>query len=185
MAKTTEKAKFKPSRRLGDAIKKIQKKKFASRDEVIEFAEELRDVAVQETEGERNHAEFAKFIKVAHDLVGRTITKGFGDRKMHIVVTSVEVTRDTARIDGFAIGQLLPFNTTLGILPVKRWVLSENKLSFDKKLLYWDNYRCHIDTPESFSDINDTLSKLGQAFFGKADQSPVITPKKTKFPYGV
>ena len=112
---------------------------------------------------------------------------------MHIVVTSVEVTRDVtsydatrgmARIDGFAIGQLLPLNNTLGIMPIKRWVLSENKLTFDKKLLYWDNYKCHIDAPDAFADVNDTLAKVGQAFFGKADQSPVITPKKTKFPYG-
>ena len=155
--------------------------------EIIEAANRL-SMAAREDEDERlTGCDFRAFSLVAHDLVGRTLTrvltKGRPEREAHSYITGVSVERDVIRLDALTIDA---FNMLGAIRGITNYQLGIHRSFFTLRGtdMYVRGERVYIDSPEAFAEFNVKLRAIAEAVDEKLVPMLRINPKKTKFKYG-
>jgi len=155
--------------------------------EIIEAANRLSMAAREDEDRRLTGCNFRAFSLVAHDLVGRTLTrvltKGRPEREVHSYITGVSVERDVIKLDALTIDA---FNMLGAIRGITNYQLGIHNsfLTLRGTDIYVRGERVYIDSPEAFAEFNVKLRAIAEAVDEKLVPALRINPKKTKFKYG-
>lgn len=155
--------------------------------EIIEAANRLSMAAREDEDRRLTGSDFRAFSLVAHDLVGRTLTrvldKGRPVREAHSYITGVSVERDQIRLDALTIDVFNMIGADRGIINYQLGI-HRSFLALRGTDIYVRGERVYIDSPEAFAAFNVKFRAIAEAVDPKLVPALRINPKKTKFKYG-
>ena len=166
-----------------DEFRRLQQLDPKTDQEIIEATNSLNQIAREADDKARSGSDFKKFMRVAHDLEHRTITRYIKPgHPIHSYVYHVEKAPD----GGVYLHTLTAATfSALGNRGVTRARLAVGRdVSIRGKELYFRSYLATIDVPEAFVEFKEYAEVMSKAFSGKTPWEYSIEPKKTKFPYG-
>lgn len=164
-------------------FRRIQQLDPKTDEEIIEATNSLNQVAREADDKGRAGSDFKKFMRVAHDMEHRTITRYMKPgHPIHSYVYHVEKAPD----GGVYLHTLTAATfSALGTRGLTRARLAVGRdVSIRGKELYFRSYLATIDAPEAFAEFKEYAEVMSKAFSGKIPWEYSIEPKKTKFPYG-
>ena len=155
--------------------------------EIIEAANRVSMAAREDEDMRLTGCDFRAFSLVAHDLVGRTLTRvldtGRPAREAHSYITGVSVERDQIRLDALTIDAFNMLGAIRGIVNYQLGIHREF-LTLRGTDMYVRGKRVYIDSPEAFAEFNVKFRAIAEAVDEKLVPALRIKPKKTKFKYG-
>lgn len=170
-----------------DEFRTLQQLDPKNNKEIIEAANRLSMAAREDEDRRLTGCDFRAFSLVAHDLVGRTLTrvldKGRPVREAHSYITGVSVERDQIRLDVLTIDAFNMLGAVRGIVDYQI-VIHRSFLSLRGTDIYVRGSRVYIDSPEAFAEFNVKFRAIAEAVDAKLVSMLRIKPKKTRFKYG-
>lgn len=170
-----------------DEFKNIQKMNPKSNEEIIRAVERLSMTAREAEDARRYGSDFRAFSSVAHDLVGRVITRnldhGRPARLAHSYITGVDAKADVIILKTLTVDAINMLGVVRGLIPCDIGI-HRDTFSLRGNDIYLRGNQAFVDMPEGIAELNSKLRKIAEAV--NADLVPgfVIKQKTTKFKYG-